>query len=262
MRQAKTKDFDEIIRFLNFDVGNCVYIYIDIMKYGLDNDSPIKVWVCGSPICTVIMKYHDSFQLYGKINDADKSYIKDLLEKNNPRMLYGEKSIIQSVQMLLPSTNTYEMTYGSVFEFLSYRKCPADGIVSLSVSDMRSAAELMMLDESFASNYTVEDLAKQLSERNEEKSGRNYGIFQDNKLVGYIATFAESNGIAVTSGLIVHPEYRKKPYGMILESYLVNDLISENYKVFTFVHDPLRIKLLRAMKQKFIGEYAKLVLEP
>lgn len=261
MRKALPKDFDDIVSFLSADIGNCVYIYIDILKYGLGTDSPIDVWFDGFPTHAVIMKYHDSFQMYGTILDSEKAEISKLLLKYKPRMLYGEKSIIQEAQKLLQTDYSCDMTYGAVYEFLSYRKCSFDEIEPLSVSDMREVAGLMRMDAGFGLNYTVDDLEKQLVERIETKMGRNYGIRKDGKLVGHIATFAEFNGIAVTSGLIVHPNYRNKPYGAVLENFLISVLLQENFKIYTFVHDPLRIKLLKAMKQNCIGEYAKLVVK-
>ena len=261
MRKALPEDFDNIVNFLSADIGNCVYIYIDILKYGLGADSPIDVWFDGFPTHVVIMKYHDSFQMYGTISDSEKAEISDLLLKFKPRMLYGEKSIIQEAQKLLQTDCSCDMTYGAVYEFSSYRKCSFDEIEPLSVSDMREAAELMRMDAGFGSNYTVEDLEKQLIERIETKMGRNYGIRKDGKLIGHIATFAEFKGIAVTSGLIIHPDYRNKPYGAMLENFLISVLLKENFKIYTFVHEPLRIKLLKALGHNQLGEYAKLLVK-
>lgn len=260
MRRADENDKSDILKLLERDIGNCVYIYIDVLKYGFGQDSVISVWVDGNPINLLFMKYHDSIQVYGRLGKTQSDDITGLIKKLAPHMIYGEKSLVLSLHALVEATGNYAVTSGAVFEFLAYRKCPSDNIVALSSSDMRQAAELVLMDKGFASNYDADGLTRQMSERLKTNMGRNYGIYQDGMLVAHIASFAEYGGIAVTSGLIVHPAYRSKPYGSILESYLVNTLLEEKYKVYTFVNDPLRIRLLKAMGCRLCGEYAKLVV--
>ena len=115
------------------------------------------------------------------------------------------------------------------------------------------------MDKEFGANYEVHDLARQLTERAETGMGRNYIIRKDGKIIAHIATFAETENIAVTSGLIVHPDYRNYPYGAMMESYLVNRLLEEGIKAFTFVNSTKRIKYLNALGMKMCGEYEKLV---
>lgn len=260
MRRANENDSRSVMDFLQTHLDDCVYIYVDVMYYGLKKNSPIKVWIDTLPASIVIMQYCDCFQLCGTLGEDCKADVVKLIRTYNPHMLYGEENLVRQVQSCLGNAARYEFTSGAVYEFLSYRKCPGDGIVPLSTADMRQAAALMCMDKGFCSNYDIEGLARQLSGRLETKMGRNFGIWRDGTLIGHIATFAECRGLAVTSGLIVHPAYRDKPYGTMLESFLVNMLFQEGFKIFTFVNDPRRIRLLKAMRQRLCGRYAKAVL--
>lgn len=253
-------DKDKIVNFLCKDIGNCVYLYIDIKKYGLGEESPLLVWINDGEIKTVVMKYYDSFQIYSNTTeDDDINEIIELVDKHDVKMISGKKSLLDRIYTNNKINLKYDMKAGVVFEFVSYRKTNSDGIVSLNENEMKAASELMCSDVNFSQNYNVENLAEQMINRLKSCMSRNYGIYKDEKLVGHIATFAEDQGIAVTSGLIVHTEYRNKPYGIMLESYLVNDLLSEGFRVFTFVNEPIRVKFLKALGSVECGEYAKLV---
>lgn len=258
MRLAVRDDIEEILSYLKGDVGNCIYLYMDIKKYGLDN-SNMKVWINEGKLNTVVMKYYSSIQIYSTNIEDNLEEVVECICEENVQMVSGEKSIIDIIYSHSRITESYEAKSGEVFEFTNYREYQADDIELANESDMEEVAELICMDESFSKNYAVQSLAQQLKERMQTGMGRNYIIRKDGKIIAHIATFVEVDKIAVTSGLIVHPEYRKYPYGTILESYLVNTLLKEEYQIFTFINDKKRTKLLQAMKNKEYGKYKKLM---
>lgn len=258
MRLAVKEDIDEILSYLKRDVGNCIYLYMDIKKYGLDNPN-MKVWINEDLLHTVVMKYYDSIQIYSTNIEADLKEVIECIYRENVQMVYGEKHTIDIIYSDSKIVVDFETKSGEVFEFTNYREYQTDEIELANENDMEEVAALICMDDDFSKNYQVDSLALQLKERMQTGMGRNYIVRKDGKIIAHIATFAEVDKIAVTSGLIVHPDYRKYPYGTLLESYLVNTLLKEEYKVFTFINERKRTKLLQAMKNKEYGKYEKLM---
>lgn len=260
MRIATEIDKEIILEALKKDLGNCLYIYMDICKYGLQH-TDMRIWFeIDMNGCIVIMKYYDSLQIYANKRMDNVGPVIDIINENHIQSIFGPAGIVDWLFHSQFFKDKFQMTRGNVFKFLKYRKIVSQEAISRgSLNETNEIAQLMCMDEGFAQNYESESLANQLRDRMVTGMGRNYVIHRDGKIIAHIATFAEGYPIAVTSGLIVHPEYRSLyPYGTLLESFLVNELQQEGYEVYTFVNESKRIKLLQALGCEKCGEYAKL----
>lgn len=263
MKEAKENEVAEILEYLKKDIADCLYMYIDIKKYGLNNPH-MKVWIerdkKDDSLKTVVMNYHGSIQIYERTDDWNKEWIKELLLKEKIKMVSGKETVIKELAAMLG--NTYDNSFGSVYQLKEYRKFDnVETVEYAGENDVQEIAALICSDEAFTANYKIEALAEQLLERMNSGMGRNAVIRKDGKIVAHIATYAEYENIAVTSGLIVHPDYRKSGYGFITEGYLVNELLKENKDVYTFVLEPKRAALLDAVGGKLCGKYGKLTLK-
>ena len=65
MREARAADLPRILAYLRPHVEECLYMYIDIAKYGLDNPA-MRVWLeeGENGLRLVVMKYHTGISLY------------------------------------------------------------------------------------------------------------------------------------------------------------------------------------------------------
>lgn len=88
--------------------------------------------------------------------------------------------------------------------------------------------------------------------------GRNLVIRGEDGLLGHIATYAEYDKYAVTAGLLSVQDGSNIPYGSMLESRLVHDLLAEGYTIFTFVTEKRRAKFFKLMGCKEYGRYGKM----
>jgi len=89
--------------------------------------------------------------------------------------------------------------------------------------------------------------------------GRNYIIREDGKIIGHIATYAELDDVAVTGGLIVERAYEGHMFGAVLEGYIVRQMREEGFRLYTFVVNHKRYKLLKNMGNLPVGEYGKMI---
>lgn len=258
MRSAKETDIPAILTHLKRHIADCLYMYIDIKKYGLENPN-MKVWMDSDEkgVRLVVMKYHTSISVYSEEENWDVAAVVQIIKDEKVGSVTGRKDIIEKLHEALQ--DSYEASYGAVFQFTSYRDSDFDGeIETAKETDTLEIAKLITKDEGIGGYYEIEDLAAQLAERIRTNMGRSYVIRENGKIIAHIASYAEFEDLATTGGLIVDPDSRNGIYGSVLEGYLVNQLWSDGFQVYTFVTARLRKKLLGAMGNTCVGEYGKL----
>ena len=82
MRVAREEDKEIILRYLRSGIADCLYIYIDIVNYGIASEH-MTVWMeeTDGRIELVVMKYYDSFQIYSHMKDCDLQQVSELLQE-------------------------------------------------------------------------------------------------------------------------------------------------------------------------------------
>ena len=114
LKLADKKDLDNIVSYLKQDIADCVYLYIDITVYGLDNPN-MKVWYDNDDngdVTLVVMKYYDSFQLYTDKEEYDTNAVNELIEKYKVSMVSGNCKMIRKLHPLCEKE--YTADYGQV----------------------------------------------------------------------------------------------------------------------------------------------------
>ncbi len=260
MELAKEQDLQELFAFLQDNVADCLYLYIDVKKYGLDNPN-MAVWIERKGedrrIRTVIMRYYDSIQMASDDKDWDKEWMKEQILKERYNSISGKASMISQLSAQLKQF--YHASYGVVFQLEEYRKFEGVDIIEHArEEDMWEVAELICTDESFKACYDIAMLEQQLKERLQSGMGRNVVIRKDGKIISHIATYAEFEDIAITSGMITHPDYRDGSFGLLAESFLTNELLDSGKRVYTLVIKKPRKKFLTIMGAKTCGEYGRM----
>lgn len=234
MKRADGKDLDRVIAFLRENLDDCVYIYIDIVKYGLEHPD-VKLWFseCNNSINSVAMKYYDSFQLFSKNAEMDKDIICNVLEEYPVKTISGSENVIREIETRLKTE--YDCNYGIVVKETKYKKMPGfDKIEEATVQDCYEIACLMCQDEEFGRNYDVKILSKQLADRIETGMGRSFVIREEGEIVGHVATFAEVDDLVVQSGLMVSDKAKNPFCGLILHEYMKGVSLDKGKSVYAF----------------------------
>lgn len=261
MRKATENEIPAILVYLKRQVQDCLYMYIDIAKYGLENPN-MEVWLDSDKngVKLVVMKYHTSISVYTDREKWNVEEVAKLIREKQVNSVTARKDIVEKLYELC--ADRYSVSYGSVHLFTKYRDFGIEDRIELAIpEDTLEIAKLITLDEEIGSYYEVQNLADQLTERMNTGMGRSYVIREDGKIIAHIASYAEFDGIATTSGLIVDPAHRNSVYGAALENHLVKNLLEEGFTVYTFIQDRLRFKLLERMGNHCLGEYGKMALK-
>jgi len=257
---AKPSEQEEILSYLKADVENCIYLYIDIEKYGLMAPE-ITVWLerdAEGKINLILMKYYESFQLYSRSSQWDIEGVLDKIILYKTPMVSARAEMAEAVFSHLK--NEYRMTIGTIFQLTNYRKTGKTEMVQRATeADVPEIAKLMCEDEYYKDQYLQADLEKQLAQRMRSGMGRNYVIRVDGKIVVHDAIFAETDLLMVASGMIVHRDYRASLLGAIMEDFMINQVGHEGKRLFGFMTEKRRDKLFLAYKNTIVARYGKLV---
>ncbi len=261
MIRLDNENLERILAFMEDDLPNCLYLYGDIVCYGLD-DPNVAVWYeeKDGNICVVIMKYFSAAHVYSKKNDFEiGAVISKLLEINVTRI----SSKRSTVEMLFPELDDkYGVEYGAVFRLTSYRhlKSPVK-IEKAEEKDARAIAELLTSNIVYSHSYKKEELEQEIRDRIVRKTGRSYIIKDGERIIGHDGVSIETDKFAVEGLAVVHDDFRNTLYGAFLESYMVNDLGKEGKALYCMIVEGRRMDNFERMGNKIEARYGKLFLK-
>ena len=218
--------------YIGNDYDKCLYLYLDFLKYGLDNDN-LKFWFDSKDdeINCVVLKYYSGMHVFSKNRNCDFDQIKELVLDEDPSVICAEKFLIEKLSEILKEKE-YSTDYGWVRVLSNHYECE-NSCVELAVED-EDFVEISKLikNDPMGEFYDLDELISQIKERDDDNFGRNYIIKDDGKIISNASTNAELENIAVLSNVITDQEYRGKGLATKVCSRLCNDLIDEGKKVY------------------------------
>ncbi len=246
-----------ILAYLKSHLEECIYLTIDLEKYGYQCPE-VEFWYTekeGRPN-TVLMKYYDSFQVFSADDKWEAEESAAFMERYHVQTICGKESMIKKLEERMTE---YSAQYGIIVKEDTYKEFKQFELVrEAEAEDAGEIANLMLTDEDFKMNYSLEELTKQLRDRMNDKMGRSYIIKEDGKIVAHTAIYAECGPAAVESGLIVHEDYKKKLYGMIIHEFIKKKLLSEGKTLYGFrIVDNMQ-RYAKALGLNVCGYYGKL----
>lgn len=247
-----------ILGLVKKDIARCLYLGIDLEVYGLDcPDVTFYYSETGGTIDLVVMHYYDSVRMFTPSGNWDVQECAEFIRPFRPMAVCGEKSMIERIQQFF---RDYDAEYGIVIADTEYKKFPQFRLVSQAVEqDIPEITQLMCSTEEFSRNNTPEVLERQLRDRMRMGMGRDFIIRENGVIAAHTAIYAECGEAAVESGLVVHEDYKKKFYGLIIHEYIKKTLSEENKTLYGLRYNDGMQKNARAEKLDVRAECGKLV---
>lgn len=252
------KEYSKLLPYLKQDMEHCLYLYMDLLN-GEKEKADMEVWMQGriNDPEVVLLRYHESFQIYSRYPDVNLQSPSELMADYRPRMISGPETVIRKIAEA--NQALYRAEYGAVYEVCDKKRMrSSEDVVPATENDVPEIVELICMNETLGGHYEKENLICQMRSRIRAGTGRSYMIREDGRIVAHTATYAETAGYAVTSGTIVHPEYRDKGYYFIISSHIIKILQEEGKRIFTFSLTPDMMRYHDRMDQR-CGSYGKLV---
>ncbi|MBR4910213.1 MAG: hypothetical protein IKZ47_02685 [Clostridia bacterium] len=232
-----------VLAFLKENVIFAGYIIPNIVNYGLDTDFFECFYAKNGrgDISFAATRYHDSAQVFCK--EQDPSTVRNfvsLVKDKGIKRISGNFDFVEQMKAYFAEATFEE---GKV-AILDNKTVPGSQtrypcLRADTMEDFIKLAELLMEDESFAKNYSVDSLSKQFYERSRSKNGRNYYISDDKGVVlCHVGTYAECSDLAVIGGVKTRNGFYGNGYATALICYLKNILGKEGKSIILYFYDP------------------------
>lgn len=255
LTQDRLKD---VLAYLEADLVNCLYLYGDIVRYGLD-DPNMTVWFAerGGKINAVVMKYFSGSQVYSKDLDYDLDELVGQLRSFSPDRIHSQREIIEALTPVLQKDYTTE--FGYIFKISNYRHVKSTvQIERAAPEDAGAIADLMLSNDVWAKMYEREALAKELADRMETGIGRSYIIRDGDRIVAHNGVSLETDKYMIESLAVLHDDYRNTFYGLFIESFMLNDVREEGKDLYNFIIEGNRADGFMKMGNIVCGHYGKM----
>ncbi len=253
---------EALIKYIGDDFGKCIYLYLDLKKYGFIDNENVKVYAehINDTYSLVAVLYYDCLHLYSKLNDFNSAYLVSFINKINPKSIFSTEFIYE---IILKNFNT-KFTY-HILNVLKYDKKVEMDFSDVDAKfeyaereDLEEAAKLVLNDEVFKDSYTLDNLIKQFMQRYDDKYSTFYVIRKDGVIAAFACSGAEYEDIAVGNIVVVNKNYRGRKYGKIMLNGMYNDLVDKGYTAFTFPANDRTCELQIGLGLKHIGKICKM----
>lgn len=233
---ATHNNVEELLSYFEKDLMHCLYSYIDLKKYGIDNeDLQIYYTKENNQITCVATKYYNGLQLYHFGSDFPVEDTIILIQQLAPTIVSSTLDVIHALSSHFKGLYEVEEGYVTSLSCIT-NKATTSIIEQADLNDMEEIAALICMDEGLGGHYTIQQLKDQLTTRRKENFGRNYIIRQNKAIICHAATYAEVDNLAVISGVITHPSYRGKGLALNLVTTLCEDLLIEGKQPHLFFY--------------------------
>ena len=231
---------DEIrsaVDYIGADFKATPYMYVNLIRYGLGTDNVFS-WIDQNEkgeIEGLYLLYYDCLHFYTKDVDgypADR--LLEFIDNTAHRVLMMPGAVGDRIDSHFPSyysERNYVLDMDKVgLEEREYRSEIAKR------EDINEIVDLLMADPEYMDVYDKEVLSKQLHDRFDDDFSRYIVVKMDGKVVATCSTYAEVDGFAIISGVIVHPDYRRRGLAADVELYACHILEEEKKSRVGFVN--------------------------
>ena len=253
----------EIIEYIGKDYSSCLYLYLNLMKYGFESDI-IEVFLQHDEEKTtaVLLKYYSCLHVYSKNGDFCSKEVADFFIRRGFTILYCTAKTAESVYNAFSESerNKAVITIGWVAQIQAVDKKPKGLAEAAKEEDFCQIARLIYDDEDIGRSYQFNELVKQLSERNRQGYGRNLVIKNDGTVIAHACTNAESDNVAVVAELLVRKEYRRRGYASEIWRENCQQLLAEGKEVYSFYYTEESRNLHKHIGFFEVCEWTKIVI--
>lgn len=251
------KDYQAIIDYIGKDYTQCLYLYLNLKKYGYSNPN-VSVYVdwINNEINAVFLKYFECLHCFSNTPSYTSDLFVEIIKKIQPKTFF----LPYDYGRCLLDTFSICKDYDIMDVYRNYDvEIEDDGSVQkAAISDVEAIAEFMIKDSNFSKLYTYEELLQQNMQRIKDGYSRIY-IIKNNtgNVISCVSTNAEVAGIAVVGNFETDIKYRGKGLGSKLIKYLYHALAVEGFEAYCFIEAPESRHIHEKMGSKIVDKIIK-----
>lgn len=250
------KQVDTVIDFVAPFRERCLYVYLDLIRYGVSNPA-VESWIDSlkNP-STVAMRYHNGLHVFA-LPGVELTGLRKLVATMRPALVLGESSVIAQISGI--DSYVESANIGVVMKQQSANVVTRNECMRATMEDIDEVAKLILSEDSLASGYSKPELIEQMSERWTNGYGRSYIIRRDGAVVAHAGTGAESSGVATIVDVIVDAHHRRRGLAREVVSFLCNELVSEGLSPYLYCYEEGARRLYLSLGFKAVCEWSRLV---
>lgn len=256
-------DEKQILEYIGNDYPCCLYLYLDLLKYGIESDSiSVYIQIHGGDIKALLLKYYSCLHVFSRDNNFHAEELANFFISNHFTILYCTVETAERVYMAFSHEikKKAAITKGWVARIERVDHAPRGLAVTAKEQDFAQIIKLIYEDHDIGRSYKYDELAKQIEERNEEGYARNLVIKRDSQVIAHACTNAELNGIAVVAELLVKEEFRKRGFASEIWRTICDQLLCEGKEVYSFYYSEESRTLHKHIGFYEVCEWAKVVI--
>ena len=223
----------DLIEYIGTDYYRCLYLYIDLIKYGCQSEYT-KSWqlIEDGEVKAIMLSYHSALHIFAKQQNFKATELACFIKDLNPSIICADANTIKHLAPFL-LTEGYEMEIGYIGKYDGDLHMGGGDVEKASMKDVTEIATLLYEDDDIGASYTFDDLVSQIRERLSQGFVRSFVIKQDAKVVAHLGTGAEIDKLCTICYVITDPNYRGKGLSSALFCYACQQLESEGKEIFS-----------------------------
>ena len=256
-------DESKIYSYIGLDYPRCLYLYLDLKKYGFESETTkIYIQYDNGLITAVLLKYYSCLHVFSKDNSFNPNELASFIREHRFTIIYCPANTAEIVYSYLYKEINMEiiLTTGWVAQIKKIDMEPRRISKSANCSDFSQIAKLIYDDKDIGRAYRFDELTKQLEERYVEGYSRNYVIKDEDVVIAHACTNAENERIAVVAELLVRKEYRRQGYAKEIWRDICDRLLTEGKEVYSFYYSEESRSLHKKIGFKEICRWGKVVI--
>ncbi len=207
------EDVSHIIEYIGDNFVAAPYLYVNLKRYGVSNPN-IFIWtdIQKNKLCGVYLLYYDTLHFYTKETQYSVNAFLNWFHELNPKVVFTSSEF--GSRLAAEISGKYIAKEYYIADLNVSRPLPrVNGVEIADRNDLADIADLMLTDPEFKDVYDRTILESQLLSRFDDSFSRYFIIRCDGKVVAAYSTYGECDKMYILSGLVVHPDYRRRGLG-------------------------------------------------
>ena len=231
---CNNRDQKAILDYIGNEFPKCLYLYLDIQKYGCFSDTT-HTWIQhnNGVISSVILAYHTALHIFSHNNCFNPTEVQDLVKETQPTIINAAADTIRILEPILVKKQ-YLSEFGIIGEWTGIASDIANtNVAKANEEDIPEIAKMLYEDQEIGASYTYEDLLGQMQERLEEGYARSYVIKKNGRPIAHVGTGAEICNVCTIAYTITSPNYRGQGMAKELYNHACGTLKKEGKRIFS-----------------------------
>lgn len=255
MKRVSESDFEFFKSELRKNLQSNIYIYGNLIKYGLENDNVLFYSCEGFDF--VLMQYFDDY-VFSTQKEIDGNVLKEIAEKLNNSKNSAISGVESSIQQLLPYLEKTTIKKTKLMKFdmgvTSSQSQSQNGLFIAKKEDVSEMSSFFLGISEFSFKYNTSNVSNRLT-RAIENDLLVYA--REGNLISFSATATAISDVScMLTDISVDKDHQNKGLGKKYTRQFCEYLLNKNISnIYLYVESPIALEVYQKIGFKYISDY-------